>query len=271
MNDQPVTPEAPVEEPPATREETITDLLDGSKRDAVPLRRAFLQVDGHGGPLARLVRSHDGRALDLYLLLLAAASGGAYNVARAAGMWARVLSGDNAVSPAAVSKVLRRLEELKLISRRRKGRMADVTLLDESGSGQPYARPGKDGAKGHYIKLDYRYWREGWHDQLSLAAQAMLLIALAQKVDFVLPEKRASQWYGLSEDTIRKGLHELTSHGLLQQHWVWRKDPRSALGRTQEIHCRLDGPFKRKSPPLEQAAEPHREAGEVEWPKEIAV
>src|SRR5207249_3382554 len=118
-------------------------------------------------------------SLDLYLLMLAASSGGAYDVRRPAGMWARTLSGGTQIQAASVSKILRRLESLRLIQRQRVGRLVQVTMRHESGLGLPYTRPGLGHARGeHFIKLDHAYWSEKWHEKLTLPGKAMLLIAL---------------------------------------------------------------------------------------------
>src|SRR4051795_1819610 len=76
--------------------DTVYALLTGSRRSAVPIRRAFVQSGsprrGAGpGPLAAFVKAHHVRALDQYLLFHAVASAPPYNVARESRIWARAL------------------------------------------------------------------------------------------------------------------------------------------------------------------------------------
>ncbi len=102
-------------------------LLDASKRRGagVPIRRTFVQQGPQRepvpGPLHPLLRGHDERALDLFLLHRAAASSEPWDVVRDARMWARALGlptpKDNGAS--AVSKAWARLEKHRLIQRAR--------------------------------------------------------------------------------------------------------------------------------------------------------
>ena len=94
------------------------------------------------GPLAKLVRNGDRRGLDLYLLLKAVASAAPYNSHRGAAVWARALRHTGVeANEQALSELWSRLAALKLVERSKHGRLADVTLLDQSGSGNPYVHP----------------------------------------------------------------------------------------------------------------------------------
>src|SRR5512132_1740037 len=127
--------------PTPTQQETIEDLLTRSKRRELPIRWSFVQrgsrLRPEPGPLAQFVSHHEGRALDLYLLLQAVASAAPWNVDLPAGVWARMLGlpGDN--GPLAVSKIWKRLEDRGLIARDRVRRHASVTLLCEDCTGDP--------------------------------------------------------------------------------------------------------------------------------------
>jgi len=77
--------------------------------------------------------------------------------------------------------------------------------LHEAGDGEPYAYPQKE-----YFKLPFAYWtdEEAWYVSLSFAAKATLLVALSLRPPFVLPAERAPAWYGLSADTVDRGLRD---------------------------------------------------------------
>jgi hypothetical protein len=81
--------------PAREQRETIAALLNAAKRkkQAVPLRREFVQQGAQRtplpGPLREIVRHHDERALDLYLLFRALASSDPWDVKRDARVWGR--------------------------------------------------------------------------------------------------------------------------------------------------------------------------------------
>src|SRR5437868_472229 len=83
--------------PVASSQATIEALLERSKRPTkkVPIRSTFVQQgtqrSPRPGPLAELVRRHDDRALELYLLFRAVASGGDWAVTESSQLWARAL------------------------------------------------------------------------------------------------------------------------------------------------------------------------------------
>jgi hypothetical protein len=88
-----------------------------------------------------------------------------------------------------------------------------ATLLADDGSGAPYEHLG-EGKKDKklegsgYFQLPYAYWRERWHEKLSLPAKAMLLIALYPGNGFPLPYNKMPSWYGISESSGERGLNE---------------------------------------------------------------
>jgi hypothetical protein len=235
--------------PPVSQQETLTDLLKQAHRTAVPLRTTFVQ-QGRGkatqpGPLASFIAAHDERGLDAYLFVHALASGPPWDCEYPSGMWIRALGlSDTATMRSArgiVSKTMRRLEDRKLIQRKRSGRLSAVTLLREDGSGEGYGRPVADG--DNWFNLSHTYWLEEHYRALSLPAKAMLLIALSLPLDFYLPYEKAKPWYGISPDSAGRGLRELEKASLLLSVPEWKKNHRSDTGWIEQRHYMLLGPY----------------------------
>ncbi|MDN5804966.1 MAG: hypothetical protein L0H26_10360 [Microlunatus sp.] len=225
-------------EPHRDRDDVADSRIDRARRrqGGVAVRTSFLQRGPQArplpGPLHQLVHNHDERGLDLYLL--------------DARIWARGLGlptprDDGA---AAVSKTWRRLEDHGLIARERQGRLANITLLHESGNGRPYTYPSGRG-RGRYFKLSEQFWTapDRWYRTLSLRAKAMLLIASSLKPGFVLPLEQAPKWYGVSPDVAGDGLGELEDKGLLSVFKQHRREPLSPAGYVVENSYTLLGPF----------------------------
>lgn len=235
-------------ESPPSQAETIHALLERSGRDALPLRRSFVQQRQRGGgpgPLAAFVRTRRGLALDLYLLGHAVASREPFDVELHSRVWARALGlGETPSASVSISSNWAWLEEQSLVKRRSSGRLTSVRFLREDGSGEPYQHPGiDDQAGGDYFKVPYAYWEGFYPGRLSLPAKALLLIALSLGNDFQLPHDRGARWYGLSRDTISRGLSTLLRLGLLEVRTEHRKAPLSPSGFTQERHYALRPPF----------------------------
>ena len=236
----------------ATADETLADLLDRSGRTSVPIRRLFLQLpDKQPGPLARFVVGRRPLALDLWLLLHAGASREDWDVRQPAMSWARMLDMPQTIaSETTISRNWSWLEQQKLIRTERDHRVRKVFLLMEDGSGREFERAtGKD--RG-FFKLPYAYFSERIHQDLKLAGKATLLICLAQKPTFTLPTERASAWYGVSPDTLQRGLDELRERELVKVWTRTKKAPRARYGYTTENHYALQGPFARA--PIETEA-----------------
>jgi hypothetical protein len=196
------------------------------------------------------VRNRRTRALDLYLLGHAVASAPPYDAAFPAAVWARALGlGDYGSAETAVSKNWTWIETQQLVTTRRRSRVREVTLLREDGSGEPYRHPGEEGAerRGHYFKLPYEYWEGNFPNRISLSAKAVLLIGLSLRDDFVLPTEKGARWYGLSRDTVRKGLRDLRLLGLLEMREQRKPAPLAAAGFTLERRYSMRPPF-RKAP-----------------------
>jgi hypothetical protein len=234
---------------PLGRQESIEALLAETGRGIVPIRRGFLQR-GHGrttkpGPLSEF--THDERGLETYLFAHAMAAAPPWDVTLPAGAWVRALGlADGATEEsarAAVSKVLKRLEDRKLIVRRRRNRKSVVTLLREDGTEQPYERPFGHTRDDKWLQLPLTYWLDGHYLDLSLAAKIALLIALSRPDGFPLPEHMAPDWYGVSPDLIGDGLRELLQKELLEREFEWIRAPRSETGWTQTVKYTLIGSF----------------------------
>jgi hypothetical protein len=247
----------------ADRQYTIEHYLERSKREALPLALGFLQSRNAqkrpiAGPLSHFVRRGRETALEQYLLLHAIASGEqeGFDVRLGAATWARAIGGyfnssTGVIEPAAlhaVSRNWRFLRDLKLIETERVGRQVRARLLADDGSGKPYQHIGA-GMKGKrlggsgYLKLPYEYWRQRWHENLSLSAKAMLLIALYQGDGFSLPYNKVPEWYGISAATGERGLRELRHQGLLHRERHRRPDPESPVGFSDVYHYQLLAPF----------------------------
>lgn len=268
----------PLDPDTATLAETRKALLDRSKRTAAPIRKTFVQrprgePDRHG-VLRTFVNNGDLRGLKAYLFIMAINSSGdnpdGWSTTLPLGTWARVFDTVEEVpssATTAVTKTLTRLVARKLIRRERAGRARQVkiTILREDGSGQDYTHPATEtGPENLYLRLPYAYWTEGWHSKLTLAATAMLLVALAEKPVFQLPTERVPDWYGWSADTAQRGFDELVDKGLLDKTARRRKAPLSPTGSTTYNEYQLIGSFKRTKPKKKAAlanATPNSTAG----------
>jgi hypothetical protein len=235
--------------PPPSQADTIDELLTRSNRDAVPIRKTFLQ-QGRGqprkpGPIRAICRHRDERGLDLYLVLHAIASGEPYDTKMPAAVWARVLGlSESASARSAVSKTLGRLEhDYQLIRRSREGNEIRIMLLDEDGSGADYTRPTGQTIEDRYLQLPHSYWAQGWHLRLSLRAKVVLMIGLSLDDGFPLPAERGPDWYGLSADTLQRGLAELQQAGLLDVDQRFEKATLSATGWIEVRRYTLSAPF----------------------------
>lgn len=246
------------------RQETVAALLEETNRHIVPFRRVFVQ-QGRGkattpGPLASFLRKHDERALDAFLFVHAMASASTpYDIALPSGAWVRVLglseTAELASARTAVSKIMKRLEDRKLITRTRTKKQSHIHLLREDGSGETYTRPTSKLLSERWLRLPHAYWLEGWTESLSLPAKVVLLIALSLDEGFYLPADRAPDWYGISPDSCDEGLRELRTVGLLASDYTWVKTARSDTGWTRQYTYTLIGSFSRDA--LDTAARSH--------------
>ena len=235
----------------ATTRDTKAALLhkSGRKGHAAPIRAVFVQQGTRGrpepAPLATLVKHHDEIGLDLFLLVHAIASAAPYAVHLPAPVWVRALGlgAIDAASLARVSRAWARLERFGLVERRKFKRLAHIVLLREDGRGEEYTPP--KSAQDRYIKLSFDYWLDDWDSTLSLPAKSVLLIALTLRNAFPLPIERGPAWYGISADTIDRGLRELQDQSLLACDKVRRVAPLSPRGYTIDYRYTLRGPVAR--------------------------
>jgi len=239
--------------------QVVLDAELGEERGGSPFRRVVNQdpngrrqagglvlvarVEGRRRALEK-VTGRRGLALDLYLLFHAGAAGGTWDVREAAMVWARMLElPPTAASETTISRNWSWLEKQKLIRSERDRRLRNVILLREDGSGRPFRRA--SGQEHGFFRLPYHYFLQRWHNHLRLAGKATLLICLAQKPIFTLRTEHASGWYGVSADTLQRGLDELRDLELLQVWTRAKKAPRARYGTTLENFYRLQGPFVR--------------------------
>ncbi|UFU15939.1 hypothetical protein LQK89_16815 (plasmid) [Curtobacterium sp. C1] len=234
-------------------------MLEGTNRGFVPIRRDFLQrprgTEGsRGAALALLAR--DSSALDAYLLIHALASSSEpYVAGYPAATWVQLIRLDETATFDAAksrwSKVVGKLQKLGLIDRERRGNDMWYRLLHESGDGTEYTRPKKT-AQGNWLRLPYSYWLKGYDSDLSHPEKVMLLIALDQQKEFILPFNQSANWYGVSEATARRGLRGLEARDLLSSTSTFVPSPRSPTGWAEQFRYTLLGPFARAA--VEKAA-----------------
>jgi hypothetical protein len=241
--------------PRATTQETIEALLEASRRDVLPLSYRFLQHRdrqdrGIPGPLSAFVKAHNHRGLHQYLLAHAAASAGGFEVTRDSRVWARALglAEDKESSRAAVSKGWAWLERLKLIRRKRRGRLSQITLLRDDGSGRPYLHPFDEQPRQGYVALPYDFWRERWHQKLDLPSTAVLLIGMSLGRNFILPQSHVRQWYGISAATLSKGITGLRRHDLIAVTRTPEPAPLAPDGFRYVYRYTVQKPFHRRPP-----------------------
>jgi hypothetical protein len=240
----------------------IEALLQRSGRESVPIRRSFTQVRARGGgagPLAAFVRERRRRALDLYLLLHAAASAPPYDVTLASSVWGRLLGLSGSSVGSVISRQWTWLERQQLVGTQRMNRLRTVTLLREDGTGAPYSHPGAATetrpAEGDYFSLPYAYWHAGLQDRIDLPTKAVLLIALSRPDDdFILPVEHASRWYGMSTDSLRSGLRRLQLLGFLDMRFRHEPAPLSPQGYRTERRYTLRPPFGPRNRDRERAS-----------------
>ena len=231
------------DEEPATPAQTRADLLGGQDRRGAPIWAAFLQERGgrrRAGPLSHFVRERRLFALQLYLLLHCLARAKPWDAYLPAAAWARALDRTGPGAEGTVSRSWQWLRENRLVRAERERRLLRVFLLKEDGSGKRFSR-GSD-----YFTLPLAYFRDEWYAKLDLPATAVLLIALnlsRSRTWFELRTERAAEWFGISADTLQRGLDELREKKLLEVHARRVRDARARYGVTTVNEYRLLPPF----------------------------
>lgn len=117
-----------------------------------------------------------------------------------------------------------------------------MTLLDDDGSAKPYQHP--SGRGGDYFRVPHVVWLSEATQGLTLAARALLLIALASQPGFILPIEKAPKWYSISADTAQRGLSELHERGLLTHRLHHKRAPLAPGGMSYDRHFYLAGPLR---------------------------
>lgn len=241
--------------PVSTADDAIDEIVSVAKRvKSSRLRHEFLQQPHRQngvvvpGPFSTLVKAGDLSALKLYLLLVTKASAPPWDAALPAVVWARALGmPETKTSASTISKTWLRLEKRKLVQRTRHKRMADVTLLREDGTGTPYTSPGD--VNERYFQIPIELWTTGpnpsarWYRELSLPEFAVLLIGRSLGDEFHVPFEKGPDWYGVSADTLTRGIHGLERRGLLDVERRFEKAPLSPTGWKDALHCTLQAPL----------------------------
>jgi hypothetical protein len=218
---------------------TLRALLGDADGYRITLGQRFVGSDNAAGPLARFVRDRRGRALDMYLLLVAGWETENEPVALPALVWARALGvADLATPEVLISRNWSWLERERLVSTERAGRTLAVTPLCEDGSGRPYERPVSSFA------LSHAYFIANYNNRVSLAGKAVLFLALAHGESLSFISGPPPIWHGLSRDTIKRGLRVLVTLGILAAEGVRVDDPLTTAGYRLERRYMVLPPFR---------------------------
>lgn len=202
------------------RGRSLTALLAESHHGALPIRESFLQIRGtppEPGPLSEFVRGRHHHALDLYLLILAAAARPPHQLHVNPNFWAALLRRpEQSLRNArlAVYRSLDTLDEMNLLWPESHLGAPRFQLLNENGNGDHYLHPAK--TDDRYFTLPHAYWLLGYDRQLDLPGKAVLLLARSLRRFFTLPLANATPWYGISSDTLRRGMDELVKARLVR-------------------------------------------------------
>lgn len=210
---------------------------DSGRRAEIPVRNLFVRNDDAEivPPLAKLVSTGGGRGgevpVKLYLALIWRCAAEPYETDILARQWAELLGLNEPATLGArrITKALNTLKEANLVELTpRRGESTIVTLLHESGSGNPYRLPSTahqratsdaERQQNRYFKVPISLWTEGHIQEISASAVAMLLVLLEERnVD-----GRPTWWstelfpqrFNLSPTARSKGTAELEDRGLL--------------------------------------------------------
>lgn len=230
---------------PVTGGQTRTALLTRARRDAVPLRKVFVQLpqasETRPGPLAPFITAGDLRGLRAYLIIVAASSNtteqGTWTTELDSLVWARLFDAhtgaEYAAARTAAWRTMIRLQDKGLIDcHRTKGsRNIAVTLLREDGTKKPYTRPGI-ADKDAYLQLPTSFWTKGYDEKVSLPGLAMLLAICNERSWAAFPAEWMPEWYGWSADTTLRGLKDLRKLKLIEQRERYKKAALTAPGST---------------------------------------
>lgn len=210
-------------------------------RNSAPVRVVFACNRTEGGvdtPLAKIIR-RGGRgadvALKLYLALLWRSSAAPFRTRYPMRKWAELLALEEPETNGArriadAVKVLRDVHKLIDVVNR-PGHPSEITLLHESGLGQPYTRPRGRTEPDYYLNVPAAMWTSGDMQRLSARGIAMLLAVLAEQSQPGQPVWwSTSRWasrINLTSATRARGTSELKSAGLL----IVKKQPITVNGK----------------------------------------
>lgn len=237
------------DESPSTPQSTREELLDDAKRGFLRLRKDFVQrtIEPRGDTvLSRFVSGHKERPLDLLLTIHALEpilEGTPLHIS----VWAKMLH----CSDRTARTALNYLEQERLVEISGKTASPTIQLLKENGDGTAWEPRTTSNAENRgFFTLPFEYWTTGTIDELKLPGKAMLLIILKETQDpnarrktFLMAFSRAKEWYGISERTAERGIHQLRKAGLLQEKRQLVQDARHPLGRREDWHRILIGPY----------------------------
>ncbi len=229
------------------RERALGDLLAHSHHGTLPLREAFLQMRGsppQPGPFSELIRGRHRHALDTYLLVVAATAAPPHELHVNPDYWSLLLRRpDQSLrnSRQAVYRSFGILQDLALLSSETHLGALRYRLLDEGGRGDRYVHPAKAGDR--YFTLPHAYWGLGLDRKLDLPGKAVLLLARSLRRYFTLPLANASSWYGISSDTLRRGMDELVRARVVRYQRANVPTPKAPRGTTVRRTYTLVGPM----------------------------
>lgn len=241
----------------ATPASTRRALLEGQRRGYTAVRSVLVQLPeadergGRDGVLARFVHERRHHALLAYLLLL-----GSFPEIHerreplSSAVWVRALTGSDPACPTWTASTLSRtwgvLEDMGLISRRRRARLVDVQPRREDGQ-QDYAPPvgGKSWEETYFVVPD-QFWTEGLFSKLSLPALAMFLLLLKEtnkRPEFHITFNQIEQWYGITRRSAQNGIAQLKEQSIVSSRDQRVAAPLAPSGTTTHIYYQLTGPY----------------------------
>jgi hypothetical protein len=150
-------------------------------------------------------------------------------------------------TPSDVSKAWGDLARLNLVSRTREGRALRVTPRREDGKAD-WSPPGlakKDRAETYFV-MPGVFWTNNDFARLSFPALAMLLIIAAETSaasEVRLTQDLTAQWYGISTSTMKTGIQDLESLGLVHRRPQQVKAKLSPTGATTHWWYSLTGAY----------------------------
>lgn len=236
----------------STPHDTRSDFLRVSGSGYLVIRQHFVQFDSsraRPGALSTIVSDRKHRALVLYLLLLTVWPYLRSRKPFSSAVWIRALTSKDGPqwNRSELSKAWTQLVTLGLVEREREGRLSRIHPMREDANGL-YVPP--SGAKKTwseaYFTIPGEFWSDEWFAKLNLAELAVLLIVAKETTtsdEMYVTEERVRDWYGISPNTLRKGVRGLEQKGLLKRRPERRKAPLTPLGYTIRWWYSLTGPF----------------------------